>query len=272
MNIAIIGGTHGNETVGIEVMKAFEKSKPEGCLHEFKTFLGNPLAFERGVRFVNSDLNRSFGKTGKSIGYEAGRTTVLQKEIIGNFDYLLDLHTTTSNMGLTLLLNCNDKISLQSACYLKEKFPSIKLIMSDVLNEDCYFTNAMVKSGLTIEVGAVANNVVNTRLLLDVYKMVEEVLCWDFSKEYDFSNIEYYQTHERLYYPKEDGWFIHPDLEDAAFKPINKGDPLFLNINGETVNYDKDQVVYPFFINEAAYQKDRIAMEFSILSKGLTVG
>ena len=269
MNFAIIGGTHGNELVGIEVMRGLERKVPIGSIHQYKTFLGNPKAYELKRRYVDSDLNRSFGKNGKALGYEVDRSKDLQTQIVGKFDFLLDLHTTTSDMGLTVILNCDDELSLKAACYLQKKMPEIKIIKSAVLNDQCPYTNAMVTSGLTVEVGAVANNVIKAHLVASVYEMVCLLLRWDFCDELEFSEVKYYQTLDNLHFPDEGHWMIHPNVDDHAFKAIKPGDSLFVNIEGEQLKYTGEQVVYPFFINEAAYQESNIAMSLSSLEKGL---
>jgi aspartoacylase len=38
------------------------------------------------------------------------------------------------------------------------------------------------------------------------------------------------------------------------------GDPLFMDLDGNTIAYRGDRTVYPTFINEAAYYEKGIAM------------
>lgn len=122
MNFAILGGTHGNEPVGIKVINGLNSTDTKNFVHDFKTFLANPKAYELGKRYVDSDLNRAFGKSGSSKGYEKKRSEELKGLIDGKFDFILDLHTTTSNMGLTVILTRLDEISLKAACFLKKKY------------------------------------------------------------------------------------------------------------------------------------------------------
>lgn len=271
MKFAILGGTHGNELVGIEVMNLLKKSKPIGCQHDYDTFLANPKATELQRRFVDSDLNRCFGLTGVSRGYEAQRSQELKNMIVGSYDFLLDLHTTTTHMGLTLILNNNDETSIKAACYLQEKIPEIKIITTLNYNEKCPYTNAMVKSGLTVEVGGVAHNVIRAELVFSIYKMVEILLSWDFQDDIDFTHREYYQVFKNIEFPIDEHFYIHPELENRQpFEPLIKGDPLFININNEVILYTEEQVIYPFFINEAAYQNEKIAMSVSLKKVDLT--
>lgn len=269
MKFAILGGTHGNEFVGIEVIKALREYKLEGCLHSYTTFLANPEAYRLKKRFIDFDLNRAFGTKSQPFGYEAKRAQELESQIKGKFDFLLDLHTTTSNMGLTIFINSSDIFSIKAACFLQEKFPEIVLIKTLNLNEDSPYTVAMAKSGLIIEVGPVANNVVSADLVLKTYEMIKELLAFDFKREFDFLGVEYYQTLNNVSYPTQGNWFIHPEIEMNSFSPINPGDQLFINIKGERLPYEGSEPIYPFFINEAAYQTENIALSGSRKTKGL---
>ena len=66
MKIAVVGGTHGNEPVGIEVIRHLDRKPPTNPKNEFDTFWANPGAYEAQRRFVDCDLNRTFGKNGHS--------------------------------------------------------------------------------------------------------------------------------------------------------------------------------------------------------------
>ena len=268
LQVAIIGGTHGNEPVGIEVMKAFQKNKPKECLHQYKTFFANPKAYELKTRFVHTDLNRAFGKNGIRKGYEAGRVHELESGIRNQFDLTLDLHTSTSNMGLTLILNNTHDLSRNVAAYLKRVVSGLKIIEEDQLDEESTHLNRLAPAGLTIEVGPVANNVVSAYLLQQTYNLVLHILQWDVKKE-DLGHVEYFKMGKVVFFPPESGWYIHPDVDNRDFQALKPGAPLFINLKGETLAYDGGREVYPFFINEAAYIPKGYAMILSSKEKGL---
>lgn len=59
--IAIISGQHGNEQLG-EMLQAHMYKRGQDVSDIF--FLqANPAACRRGVRYIESDMNRSFGRT-----------------------------------------------------------------------------------------------------------------------------------------------------------------------------------------------------------------
>lgn len=258
MKIALIGGTHGNEPVGIEVMNLFQESSKD-YKNEFECFWGNPKAFELKKRYVDTDLNRAFGKNGIRKGYEKERAVELESQIKGHFDFSIDLHTTTTNMGLTAILNNTHPSTQKAAQYLKQELPEIKLIEEDKLDEDCTHLNRLCPGGLTIEVGPVANNVINAELVLKTHWIVEKLLDFDFSYEFGTSKVEVYKMLGVENYPENNGWYVHPELEGNDFKELQKGHPLFINIEGEEILLEKEGPLYPFFINEAAYLENKSA-------------
>ncbi len=65
--IIIVSGTHGNEINPIWAVKKFRDQNSSIDRHiEYKYILGNPEAYKKGIRYVDTDLNRSFGLLNKS--------------------------------------------------------------------------------------------------------------------------------------------------------------------------------------------------------------
>ncbi len=261
MNIAIFGGTHGNEPLGIEVIKTLEKNGPHQTNHSFQTFLGNPKAYELQKRFVDCDLNRCFGVNGRSHGYEQKRSQELVQQVAGKFDFVVDIHTTTSNMGMTIILTQTDERTRKVAAFLKKKYPKLILIETIKTDEECCYICNMAPSGFIFEFGAVANNVIRFDHFKIVYNMVLDILNFNETDEIDLSQVEYFKSYEDIKFP--DGYYIHPEREGNDFMPVAPGQPLFINFSGEVLNHEGDETIYPMFINEAAYQNERLAMTLS---------
>jgi aspartoacylase len=81
--ILVIGGVHGDETTGIELIKKLEQ-KP---IKTISTLLANPLAVQKKKRFIETDLNRSFNKV--PISKEEKLALEIDKEI-RNYDLILN--------------------------------------------------------------------------------------------------------------------------------------------------------------------------------------
>ena len=56
---------------------------------------------------------------------------------------------------------------------------------------------------------------------------------------------------------------IHPDRLNQDWKHIKKGDPLFLDLDGNSIFYNGAENIWPVFIGEAAYKDKNIAMSFT---------
>jgi len=53
---------------------------------------------------------------------------------------------------------------------------------------------------------------------------------------------------------------VHPDLQGNDYAVLEKGDPLFVTMEGETISYEKEERTHALFINEAAYYEKGFAM------------
>lgn len=89
MKILVIGGMHGNETLGLKVVELFQK-KP---VDSVDTILANKQAIKGNCRFVGQDLNRSFPGDARSKEYEPRRAAQLLK-LTKKYDVVLDFHNT----------------------------------------------------------------------------------------------------------------------------------------------------------------------------------
>lgn len=89
MKILVIGGMHGNETLGLEVVKLFQ----DNPVLAVDTLLANEQAIEANCRFVGQDLNRSFPGDSKSDKYELKRASEILK-IARKYEVVLDFHNT----------------------------------------------------------------------------------------------------------------------------------------------------------------------------------
>ena len=103
--ILIVSGTHGNEINPIWAVKQFNREENR-LSHgvEYEYIIGNPVAYEKGCRYIDVDLNRSFKEIENynqhsNSFYETNRANFLVDEfgIDGSkpCQIAIDLHTTT---------------------------------------------------------------------------------------------------------------------------------------------------------------------------------
>lgn len=89
MKILVLGGMHGNEPLGLKVVKRLQDSP----IPNVDALFANERAIKADKRFVAFDLNRSFPGDSASANYEWQRAAeLLQKS--KDYDIVLDFHNT----------------------------------------------------------------------------------------------------------------------------------------------------------------------------------
>lgn len=279
--VAIVGGTHGNEFTGVYLVKKLDRlpNPIQRSSFEVSTLLANPKAFEANRRYIDRDLNRCFLTQDLENftldSYEDRQAKIINEKLgkKGNsqVDFIIDLHSTTANMGLTIILRNNDPFNYRLAAYLYSINPLVKVCLlrsgldSSVLSSIC-------ELGCVIEVGAIAQGVLNASLFQQTEALIQTIL--DYLEAHNqgkllpiTSAFFIYKYLEAIDYPRNESGelqgMIHPQLQGQDYQPLNPGDPMFLTFEGNTLVYEGKSTVYPIFINEAAYYEKGIAMCFT---------
>lgn len=280
--VVIVGGTHGNELTGIFLVKKFQRLPTliQRFTFETYTLLANPKAYEIGRRYVDTDLNRCFQRRDLEnlnlFSYEAQRAKVIYLTfgtggIIGA-DFVVDLHTTTSNMGLTVIMRNKHPFNLRLAAYLISINPNVKVLDSGLKTLDSPYLDSICQFGCTIEVGAVAQGVLNATLFQQTEELIYAIL--DYLEAYNQGTpprtkdyLSIYQSIQTIDYPRSEAGeiqaMVHPHLQFRDYEALHPGEPIFLSFDGEDIVYEGDSVVYPVFINEAAYYEKGVAMHIT---------
>jgi aspartoacylase len=281
--IAIVGGTHGNEFTGAYLIKKFEQTPAliqRPSFTETTTLLGNPKAFAQARRYTEQDLNRCFLRkdledTSLST-YEALRAKALH-EILGpkgssQMDFLLDLHSTTANMHLSIILVNHHPFNLQLAAHLCQLDPEVRVYSWTQGEQENSFLHSLCDLGFTIEVGPIAQGVLNGELFVKTETLIHQILdCLELVNQghnpFTAKTLTFYQYLYGVDYPKnargEIQAMIHPQLQNQDYEPLNPGDPMFLTLDGETIPYQGESTVWPIFINEAAYYEKGMALSLA---------
>lgn len=89
MKILVIGGMHGNEPLGIDIVALFQKDPAKNVDATY----ANERAIQQASRYTSKDLNRSFPGNNKSSIYEDQRAATLLAAA-KNYDVVLDFHNT----------------------------------------------------------------------------------------------------------------------------------------------------------------------------------
>lgn len=314
-SLCISGGTHGNELNGVYLVKNWLKSEArEIQRNSFRTqvVLANPRATEQCVRFTDVDLNRqitpenlfssSESSEEKCLPYEIQRARELYSQFQDEsgekgVDFWLDLHNTTANTGPFFIMSQTvGPFPLHLASHLQMKFPEIRIMFLKPGNFERLHLDGdqdkerkhapplkfptggvldMGKEGFTLEMGPLANGILNASM----FNLAKEIICgvldiveeFNNGKEFKEKEIEVFNPLGIIHYPADDNSeitaMISPDLDGKDWKPLHPGDPLFLSFSGETIPYTGHDVVWPVFINEAAYFRNNIALSITTKEK-----
>lgn len=284
--VTLVGGTHGNEYTGPYLLNLFAK---RGSTAQYSTFelnflLANPKAYEKNVRFIDVDLNRSFFSKDLSnylLGhYEANRAKVIH-QLLGpkeTTDLIIDVHTTTANMGVSIILVQKNSYNLQLAAYIKSRIPDVFIYYIDPEayngTADHSFLNSLAKYGFSLELGPIANGVIRHDILMLAYETT--LACLDFIEqknkgvERDIENeIDIYEHVSTVEFPLDSegkiAAMIHADIQDMDYNVLKLGTPIFEKFDGEIIFNSEYEGFFPVFINEAAYYYKNIA--FSLTKK-----
>lgn len=280
--VAITGGTHGNELTGVHLIKHWSKSPEAVKRSSFETevHLANPKANEEVRRYIDQDLNRQFNVRDLNNpdlqGCEQQRAKTLNS-LLGpkedpRIDFVIDLHTTTANMGMSLIFNTDDPLVIGMAFYIKQKMPQAHLFFnpSDRMSDN-FLTSLGRLNGFLIEVGPIAQGLLNYQVYSDTQTAVMHAL--DYLEKRNTGQVidlpaqmEGYQFVKKIPLPEdaegEITAMIHPNLQNTDYQEIKPGDPLFITLAGETLVYEGDAVAYGAFINEAAYYDQHVGLSF----------
>ena len=273
--VAVVGGTHGGELTGIFLVKKFQQSPQNIQRHgiETITLLANEKAIAMGRRYIDTDLNRAFKREDlenpQLTNYEQSLAKKIARQIKEKkINLIIDLHSTTANMGLTVILHSDRPYLLKLAAYLTTINSKVR-ILQHTLSKEASYLIGLVELGITIEVGAIANGLLDAKLFQETEELIYAILDYleadrkgqPLSVPHHFTK---YSVIGKVDYPRNElgviRAMIHPQLQFQDYQPLHPGNPIFVTFDGEEIFYQGDRTVYPVFINEAAYYEKGTAM------------
>lgn len=163
MKILLLGSQHGDELLG-DRLYAHIKTHYQGLLPHITFMIGNPEAHALGVRFIESDLNRSYN--GGTATREERRAGYLRSYITENdFDLVLDLHTTVCNQPPCFITHT---IRSETRAFLRASHVERVVLLSDPIIHSSL--DSVSPNVLAIEV---ANSDISNELLDELCKDLE---------------------------------------------------------------------------------------------------
>ncbi|HEU0051344.1 MAG TPA: succinylglutamate desuccinylase/aspartoacylase family protein [Patescibacteria group bacterium] len=143
-NILFIGGTHGNEPIGVRALKKLE-TRIEG----FDWIIGNPPALEAKTREFEGDLNRSAPGDRSSTQFTKRRAAEIV-ELSQSYRWTIDIHGTNAFTGIFVIITNPKQENLELA--LRLHIPRI-VIWPSFSEELTGPLSGYVRCGIEIECG-----------------------------------------------------------------------------------------------------------------------
>ena len=262
--VVIVGGTHGNEWTGIQVVRHYQtylKEKFPALTLEF--ILANPEAHTLNRRFKDEDLNRAFEFVDENRNsYENNRAREIKNQISSSPCLVLDLHTTTSNMGNTVIVSHYNSLNLSLCSKLAQHFQDCRIIGAPDPGKK--YLASQSEFGLILEVGPVANGVVAGVPLESTLSLIEYILGQISALDtQENGSVELYEEAQDIYYPKNEkgelNGYIHSGFQGKDFQLLSGEFTPFMTFQNEEIKLETDENLYPIFINEAAYYPQKMA-------------
>ena len=214
--LAIIS-THGNELLGPNVL-AYMLSKRSKLLEDIEFIIANPRAYAKNVRYVESDLNRSYGLGLDT--YEGQRAKTIEERIrLLKPELVLDFHTTTAEQLDILITADKDNEVVQ-------RFINSSAVKDVLVVEP-------LNDITTVAPNFVAYEVPNSHLNDDLY----EQICADIARYLDGKII----NQERTFY-KMTGKILPEEERNIA--------------DLKNFVYNDELQAIPAFLGEEAYKQD----------------
>lgn len=279
--VYLVGGTHGNERTGVSLVQHWKQNPSEIQRETFATqlLLANPQAIEKNIRFIDCDLNRSFlprlREDRSNTAYEVVRAREIAKTLLagppGKRTFVIDLHTTTARMGITLITN-TAPVNLAIAAQVRQKMAGVRIYSFGTSDRINSCLRATADGSVGVEIGPIPQGVVRHDTLATTRQVVRQIL--DAVDAYNRETVALpdeevaiYLHDRHVFYPKPLSGappaFIHPALQGQDYQPLSAGSPIFQDLDGRIWLYEGRSPRYPVFINEAAYYYENIAFSLT---------
>ena len=210
--VAIVGGTHGNERVGVELVRQWADAGH--AVRRDRTFevaavVGNPAAVSVNRRYVDKDLNRQF--LGATVATVVGTTSVEEARareldaLLGpkgpavddvsvgvsdaaplpaGVDFVIDLHSSNANVGLVAMASALDVdyVATRLAHHLlhdptvQARFPGLKVTSAGSDKAASWSVDSASPYGVSFEVGPLVHGTLSSTMLEATRGLVEATL------------------------------------------------------------------------------------------------
>ncbi len=212
----VITATHGDENLGVNVMKKLEKDlSPK--MYNYDWIIGNPEAYKKGIRFIQADLNRVAPGSLKSKIYEERQAAEIMRRS-SKYKFIVDVHSTVSNSGIVTIIPYPSLENLFLASFFNIK-KNIIWYSKDSLKKGplVQFANC---PGIEIECGPKTSHKLQTELEDILKKFIKKIKSGSVIETVNaVKNKEFYSV-----YGKRLG---NHDSSFRDFHPVNENNEVY---------------------------------------------
>lgn len=224
--VLLLASQHGNELLGEQLYEHLQLFYPK-YLNRIDFMIANPIARARGLRFIDSDLNRSYKKPAKN--YEEKQATKICKYIENTKPAIvLDLHTTTCDQPSCFIIS---SINNQNINYLKASKINKIVTMSNKIVKNSLIGNCSKAISIEVSINRINANFLNN-LSIDIINFLSGV------KSHNVKQL--FQVYDYL---------LKSEIDADELRKLQ--------------NFKKSKFgFYPILVGEQAYEKDKMYFGF----------
>jgi succinylglutamate desuccinylase len=223
--IGVVVCLHGDEPVGLEVKKMLSINA--------QTFIANPKALTKNVRFLETDMNRCF--PGKENGLHEEKCAYNLLRDIKKFKYIVDVHSSSGGIELFGIItkpneekfNLAKKMGLKKVIVMTEKFAKGASLIDNV---NC---------AISLEVGP-HDRKENALEIAHLIKNLER----NFDKDCSCVKLDVFEIFDIIYGDKTAKSYL------SNFKAVKKGDIIKEDMEKQFAPFD----FVPVFVGEDSYK------------------
>lgn len=242
--VAVTAATHGDEAIGVHVLNNL-KDGLQLTRGTARFIIANPPALARGVRYREQDLNRIYPGVEGAKG-EAGIAPQVLR-LIGDADYVIDLHSTSSETESFAIVTGQSEEQLRLA-----EMTGVKNIVLIPRKGQGYAMVDYVTCGIGIELGLHGSQ--------DAYESGNDAITRIFSRlrmiegqRIEGQMYEYFEIVGAI--PKGPVQAIAPYVSN--FSLVRKGDTVAAALYyGDVIKIKAEEDFYPVLIGERAYPEN----------------
>ncbi len=273
-NVCVMAAQHGNEVIGVDVLKDILPliGKINGSLIGI---MGNPQAYEAGVRYIDEDMNRVWAKVKQALetwktsaltSYESKHAHKVLAPHLSMADYLFDIHATINPSDPMILAPTDfihgDNVDLLADFGINNLLCGTGLLPADKqpVYADSFVNDVGKGFGVTVEGGWLGDPQLAPKLssgLCSILHKLGKLKKRDIPNETEVDRVTHFNVHNaHTNVPYSPGFTFERVYKNG--EEIAAG-TLLAHTNSGPVIVDRDSVVF-FQKSQSSLDSGKVAL------------